>query len=96
MRYAAFLPSELICFLATGETSMKIDLGAKEVAVNHISSVIIIGSYTAKICFIFGNAIQVWCCPSKIGAAPDYGSMFYFDGTPAELSQLVRRLKSEA
>lgn len=75
---------------------MKIDLGAKKVAVNRISRVVEIGPYTAKVNFIFGNAIKVLCCPSEFVDKPAYGSIFYFNGTPKELSQLVKRLKSKA
>ena len=75
---------------------MNIDLGAQKVAVNSISSVVAIGSYTATIHFIFGNAIKVRCCASECVDKFTCRSMFHFHGTPTELRQLVERLKSEA
>lgn len=73
---------------------MKIDLGAKKISVNRISRVVATGPYTAEIKFIFQNAIEVRCCPLKNVDEPTYGSIFYFDGTPTELRDLVKRIKN--
>ena len=73
---------------------MKIDLGAKKVAVNRISRVIETGPYTAKVKIIFGKAIKVLCWSSEFVDEPTYGSISYFNGTPTELRELVERLKN--
>ena len=75
---------------------MKLKLGTKEIAVDSISKVVITGVYTAKIYFVFGNAIIVRCRASEFVDAPIYRSRFHFHGTPTQFYRLVQRLKRKA